>query len=194
MKLIVGLGNPGAKYADTRHNVGWRVAEELARRTGAGAWKEKFGGRVAQARVAGRRLAILEPLGFMNCSGAAVRQAADFWKVEPADLLVVLDDMNLELGRLRLRASGSDGGHNGLASVMEHLGHGGFARLRAGIGPAPPIEQHVDFVLSPFRAEERPAVDRMIEEAADAAECWLRDGLQEAMNRFNGPAQGPANH
>lgn len=188
MKLIVGLGNPGAKYANTRHNVGWRIAEELARRVGAVAWREKFNGRVAEARVAGERLGVLEPLGFMNCSGVSVRQAMDFWKVEPADLLVVLDDMNLEVGRLRLRPNGSDGGHNGLASVIEHLGHDAFARLRAGTGPAPPIEQHVDFVLSPFAAEERSAVDRMVAQAADAAECWLREGLEEAMNRFNRPA------
>jgi PTH1 family peptidyl-tRNA hydrolase len=188
MKLIVGLGNPGAKYAATRHNVGWRIVEEVARRAGASAWKAKFDGRVAEIRLAGQTVAILEPIVFMNRSGGSVRQAADFWKVEPADLLVALDDLNLELGRLRLRPGGSDGGHNGLASVIEHLGHEAFPRLRVGIGPAPPPEEHAAFVLAPFTADERPAVERAVLGAADAAECWVRDGLDEAMNRFNRPA------
>ena len=121
----------------------------------------------------------------MNNSGIAVRQMMDFWKVAEADLLVVEDDLALDAGRIRLRAQGSAGGHNGLESIIDHLGHDRFARLRVGIGPAPAVEQHADFVLSPFRPHERPLVDEAIERAADAAECWITKGLAEAMNRFN---------
>ena len=185
MKLIVGLGNPGPRYADTRHNVGWRVAEELAARTAAGPWKEKLEAAVSEGVWHGRKLVLARPLTFMNESGRAVRRLADFWKLEPEDLLVVLDDLAIDLGRIRLRTEGSDGGHNGLASVIAHLGYGQFARLRVGIGPAPPPEQHVDFVLAPFAKVERPEIARAIGRAADAAECWMRDGPQEAMNRFN---------
>jgi peptidyl-tRNA hydrolase, PTH1 family len=185
MKLIVGLGNPGPRYADTRHNVGWRVAEELAAAVGAGAWREKFDAAVTEGPCGGQKVALLRPLTFMNLSGLAVRQAMDFWKLELADLLVVLDDMALEVGRIRLRVDGSAGGHNGLESVISHAGSDAFARLRVGIGPAPPVDEHVDFVLSPFSKRERPAVDEAIDRAVDAVRCWVSDGPQVAMNRFN---------
>jgi len=189
MKLIVGLGNPGKRYADTRHNVGWEVAEELASAIGAASWREKFDAAVAEAPCGAEKVAILRPLTFMNHSGLAVRQAMDFWKLGLADLLVVLDDMALEVGRIRLRAEGSAGGHNGLESVIAHVGSEQFARLRLGIGPAPPVDEHVDFVLSPFARSERPAVEEAIRRAADAARCWVADGPDAAMNRFNGPAK-----
>ncbi len=189
MRLIAGLGNPGCRYADTRHNIGWRVAEELARRWDVEAWMRKFGAFVAEARTGGRKVALVRPRRYMNRSGSSVREAMDFWKLEPEGLLVVVDDMDLDLGRLRLRPGGSDGGHNGLASVIAHLGHERFARLRVGIGPAPAQDEHVDFVLSPFAAAERPAVERAIESAADAAECWVQRGLEEAMNRYNRPPE-----
>ncbi|HUU10544.1 MAG TPA: aminoacyl-tRNA hydrolase [Phycisphaerae bacterium] len=185
MKLILGLGNPGKRYADTRHNVGWRVAELLVRRAGATAWKEKFEAAVAEIRPHGRRVVLARPLTFMNESGRAVRPLMDFWKLQADDLLVVLDDMALETGRVRLRAEGSDGGHNGLASIIAHLGHEAFARLRVGIGPAPAVEAHADFVLSPFTAQEQPAIEEAIAQAADAAECWIAEGTEAAMNRFN---------
>jgi PTH1 family peptidyl-tRNA hydrolase len=185
MKLIVGLGNPGPRYADTRHNVGWRVAEELAGRLQAGPWKEKFSAAVTEAIFGGQKVAIARPLTFMNLSGAAVRQLTDFWKLTLEDLLVVLDDMAIESGRIRLRPDGSDGGHNGLASVIAHLGDERFARLRVGIGPAPPADQHVDFVLSTFTSEEQPIIEEAIRRAADAAQCWITEGPQAAMNRFN---------
>lgn len=187
MKLIVGLGNPEARYAETRHNIGWRVADELADRVGAGPWKQKFDADVAETFLDRRKVVLARPLTYMNRSGAAVRQLVDFWKVENEDLLVLVDDLNLELGRIRIRGSGSDGGHNGLASVIEHLGHEAFSRLRVGVGPAPAAEQpatagkHAEFVLSPFTKEERPAVAR----AADAVERWITEGLEAAMNRFN---------
>ncbi len=187
MNLIVGLGNPGRRYAATRHNVGWRVMETLRRRWGGPDWRETFQAELAECRPRGRRVALVRPLTYMNRSGGPVSQAAAFWKVAPADVLVVLDDMALPLGRLRLKAGGSDGGHNGLASVLQALGTTDVPRLRAGIGPAPLTDEHVDFVLSPFREGERPAVDRMVDRAADAALCWLTEGLDEAMTRFNRP-------
>ena len=197
MKLIVGLGNPEARYADTRHNIGWRIADELADRVGAGPWKQKFDADVAEMFLERRKVVLARPLTYMNRSGAAVRQLVDFWKVENEDLLVLVDDLNLELGRIRIRGSGSDGGHNGLASVIEHLGHEAFSRLRVGVGPAPDAEQHAtftrrggagkyaEFVLSPFTKEERPAVAEAVARAADAVECWITEGLEAAMNRFN---------
>jgi PTH1 family peptidyl-tRNA hydrolase len=185
MKLIVGLGNPGPRYADTRHNVGWRVAEMLAARAGAGPWREKYEAAVAEARWSSVKVAFARPLVYMNNSGLPVRQLTDFWKVESADLLVVSDDLALDLGRMRLRGEGSAGGHNGLASIVAHLGHDQFGRLRVGIGPAPPPAEHAAFVLSEFTAAERPVIEAAIACAADAAECWMTEGLQEAMNRFN---------
>ena len=185
MKLIAGLGNPGPRYADTRHNVGWRVAEELAARAGAGPWKGKFDAALAEVAWHGEKVVIARPLTFMNNSGLAVRQLLDCWKLSLVDLLVVLDDMAIDAGRIRLRPDGSAGGHNGLASVIVHLGHDRFARLRVGIGPAPPVDQHVEFVLSTFSKEEQPLVEQAIRRAADAAECWVTEGLEAAMNRFN---------
>ena len=187
MKLIVGLGNPGPRYADTRHNVGWRVAEELASRARAGGWREKLGAAVAECRWHGEKTALARPLTYMNNSGLAVRQLTEFWKVERTDLLVIVDDLALDVGRLRLRPEGSDGGHNGLASIIAHLGDDRFARLRVGIGPAPKVEDHAYFVLSAFAEAERPVIAEAVLRAADAAECWFTDGLHEAMNRFNGP-------
>jgi PTH1 family peptidyl-tRNA hydrolase len=185
MKLIVGLGNPGPRYADTRHNVGWRVVEELAARAGAGPWREKFDAAVIETLWHGQKVVLVRPLTFMNNSGLAVRQLMDFWKASIEDLLVILDDMALDVGRIRLRREGSDGGHNGLASVIVHVGDQRVARLRVGIGPAPPLDQHVDFVLSTFTKEERPVIEKAIRRAADAAECWTTEGPETAMNRYN---------
>ena len=185
MKLIVGLGNPGMRYADTRHNAGWRVTELLASRSGAGPWREKLQAAVAVARWSDENVVLARPLVFMNNSGQSVWQLVDFWQVAPGDLLVVSDDLAIDVGRIRLRSEGSAGGHNGLASVIAHLGHDQFARLRVGIGPGPAPERQADFVLSEFTTQERPIVAEAMERAADAAECWITEGLQEAMNRFN---------
>jgi len=185
MRLIVGLGNPGRRYAATRHNVGWRVVRELARRAGADVWKDKFEAAVAEVRRHGHKIVLVRPTTFMNESGRSVRQLMDFWKADAGELLVVLDDMAIEVGRIRLRREGSDGGHKGLKSVIAHVGHERFARLRVGIGPAPPPDEQVDFVLSPFLHEEQAAIEEAIARAADSAECWIVHGLDEAMNRFN---------
>ena len=184
MKLIVGLGNPGPRYADTRHNVGWRVAEELARRAGAARWKQKFEAAVTEGRWHDRKVVLARPTTFMNESGRSVRQLMDFWKADAEDLLVVLDDMAIEVGRIRLRAGGSDGGHKGLKSVIACLGHEHFARLRVGVGPAP-TEEHANFVLSPFASDEKPVIEEATLRAAQAAECWIINGPDETMNRFN---------
>lgn len=189
MKLIVGLGNPGPRYADTRHNVGWRVVEALAARLGAGPWKEKLGAAVTDAAWRGVKIVLARPLGFMNLSGLPVRQLMDFWKLDAEDLLVVLDDLALEVGRIRLRPDGSAGGHNGLASVIEHVGHDKIARVRIGIGPSPPAEEYSAFVLASIPKADRPAVEKSIDRAADAALAWAAEGTAAAMNRFNRGAE-----
>jgi len=189
MKLIVGLGNPGPRYAATRHNAGWRVAEALAQRAGAAAWRERFQALLAEIRRGSEKVVLARPVTYMNLSGHSVRELMDFWKVESGDLLVVVDDLTLDVGRIRLRPEGSAGGHNGLESIIAHLGHEQFARLRVGIGPMPRGMDQAAFVLSEFTASERPAIEDAIGSAADAAECWITNGLQEAMNRFNRPKE-----
>jgi len=188
MHLIVGLGNPGPEYAETRHNVGWRVAERLAERAGAGRWRERFEALLIETRLAGRPVLLARPMTYMNESGRVVRRLVEFWKLEADRLLVVVDDLALGLGRLRLRPEGSAGGHKGLVSVAEHLGHGAYPRLRVGIGPLPEGWDGADFVLGRFTKAERPVVERAVQRAADAAEVWLAEGIEAAMNRFNGPA------
>lgn len=183
--MIVGLGNPGRRYAATRHNAGWRVAEALAARGRLGTWREKCDAAVAEGRWGGEKVVAARPLVYMNESGMAVRELMDFWKTGSEDLLVVMDDLALELGRIRLRGEGSAGGHNGLESVIRHMGHEHFARLRVGIGPGPAAEEQAEFVLSEFAAAERPVIEESIEKAAEAAACWIKEGLAAAMNRFN---------
>jgi peptidyl-tRNA hydrolase, PTH1 family len=182
--LVAGLGNPGREYAATRHNVGFMVADELARRFG-GSWRAKFSGDLAEVRLEGLRLALLKPQTFMNESGRAVGGAARFFKVEPEDLLVVHDEVDLEPGRLQARLGGGLAGHNGLRSVAQHLGTPDFARLRIGVGrpergdPRPVA----DFVLSEFPPELD--VDSLVARAANAVETIATEGLEEAQNRFN---------
>jgi PTH1 family peptidyl-tRNA hydrolase len=182
--LVAGLGNPGREYADTRHNVGFMVADELARRHG-GSWRAKFSGDLVEVRLDGLRLGLLKPQTFMNESGRSVGAAVRFFKVDPAALLVVHDEVDLEPGRLQVRLGGGLAGHNGLRSVAQHLGTGEFGRVRIGVGrpergdPRPVA----DFVLSPFPAEVDVGV--LVARAADAVETVARDGLDEAQNRFN---------
>ena len=189
MKLIVGLGNPGPRYAATRHNVGWRVAEALAARAGAYAWREKFQTLLAEVRSGSEKVVLARPVTYMNLSGQSVRELVDFWKIESPDLLVVVDDLALDVGRIRLRPEGSAGGHNGLESIIAHLGREEFARIRLGIGPMPQGADQAAFVLSEFSADERPVIEEAIGRAADAAKCWINMGLDETMNRFNRPKE-----
>jgi peptidyl-tRNA hydrolase, PTH1 family len=182
--LVVGLGNPGGAYARTRHNVGWVVIDELARRHG-GSFRSKFSGRLGELRLDGRRLAVLKPETYMNDSGRSVGAAARFFKVDPAALLVVHDDVDLATGRLQARRGGGLAGHNGLRSIAQALGGPDFLRLRIGVGrpgrgdPRPVA----DYVLSPFEPEVD--VEELVGRSTDAVETVARDGLDEAQRRFN---------
>jgi PTH1 family peptidyl-tRNA hydrolase len=182
--LVAGLGNPGREYARTRHNVGFMVCDELARRHGA-SFRSKFSGRLAEVRLDGRRVALLEPLTFVNESGRSVGAAVRFFKTSPEQLLVLHDEVDLEPGRLQARLGGGLAGHNGLRSIAQHLRTQEFLRLRIGVGrpgrgdPRPVA----DFVLSPFAAEED--VDGLVARAADAVETLVLDSLEEAQQRFN---------
>ncbi len=183
MKWILGLGNPGASYADTRHNLGFRVVERIRRELGAA----PRGGSplVRRYEAPGDGVTLLLPQTFMNRSGQALAEVRRGCGVEPAELLVVADDLHLELGRTRMRASGGAGGHNGIQSVIDELGTSEFARLRLGVGRPDDSGEFRDFVLETFEEDEEPVVDEMIERGAEASLAWVREGLVPAMNRFN---------
>lgn len=184
MKLIVGLGNPGPRYRNTRHNVGYKAVELLASRLGTSFDREKHESLMAEAVHCGEKLLLLKPLTFMNNSGISVAQAARNKVREPGDILVLVDDVNLPLGRIRVRAGGSAGGHNGLKSLIEHLGTDQFPRVRMGVGESEDAVLR-DHVLGTFRPEERGAVDQMIGQAADAAVLFVESGIDAAMNAHN---------
>jgi len=182
--LIAGLGNPGREHERDRHNAGWMVLDELARRREAG-WRSKFSGRLAEARLGESRVALLKPETYMNESGRSIAQAVRFFKVDPEALLVVHDDVDLEMGRLQARLGGGLAGHNGLRSITQALGTQEFMRLRIGVGrPGRGDRRSVaDFVLSPFAAEEDPRA--IITRSADAVEALVAEGLEETQRRFN---------
>ena len=186
MRLLVGLGNPGSKYERTRHNIGFRVAEQLARRCGVSLDQTRYNavlgtGRLGQAG----QLAVLLPQTFMNASGASVSQAARFWKVEPGELVVVHDELDLEFGRLQVKTGGGDGGHNGLKSLKAQLGTAEFVRVRFGVGRPPQGWDPADWVLAKFNGDEENQLEELIDLAAEAAETALKEGALAAMNRFN---------
>jgi len=183
-KLVVGLGNPGGDYADTRHNTGFRVIDLLAEALNVEVRKRKFGARFGLGEFAGKKLILLKPWQFMNRSGQAVATTAGFYKLNVADVLVVTDDMDLEPGRIRVRAKGSAGGHNGLADIIEKLGTHEFARCRVGIGRSHE-QDAVDFVLDKPTEAETPLLAVAIERARDAVFCWIEQGIETAMNKFN---------
>ena len=185
--LIVGLGNPGPKYAATRHNVGFRAVEQLAAGCGARIDRLKFQALTGQASVAGRRVLLMQPQTFMNNSGIAVKQAADFYKVPPERVLVLFDDIDLDVGRLRLRRDGSAGGHNGVKSIIACLGSQAFPRIKIGVGAKPhPDYDLADWVLSRFSAQEQTLLEPAIRRAAEAAVMLLSDGLDKASSKYNG--------
>ncbi|MFO0908827.1 MAG: aminoacyl-tRNA hydrolase [Isosphaeraceae bacterium] len=187
MKLVVGLGNPGSKYDGTRHNIGFQVVDRLAEGGSGASFSRKFDGLLAETEIAYQRILLLKPQTFMNLSGRSVGQALRFYKLSLADLLVVCDDLNLPLGKLRIRGGGSDGGQKGLRDITAAVGSDGYARLRIGIGERGEIDA-ADFVLSRFRNAERPVIDDTLILAAQAIAVWVDKGLAAAMNRFNGPA------
>jgi PTH1 family peptidyl-tRNA hydrolase len=210
MKIILGLGNPGTQYERTRHNIGWAVLDELARRHSIAIAKKQCEARVGDgillfapevpaltlqpgtlpAPVQSEKILLAKPQTFMNLSGRSAQALLKFYGCTPGDLLVVGDDLNLPLGKLRLRAGGSDGGHNGLKSITLSIGTLSYARLRFGVGEPPARERAergtADFVLRPFAPPERDEVDLGVQRAADCVELWARSGTEAAANRFNG--------
>lgn len=183
MKLIVGLGNPGPRYAGTRHNAGFDVVDVLGARWRISLTAEKFHAWFGVGDFGGERVALLKPTTYMNRSGQAVLAAGQFYKLELTDLLVVVDDHALPLGKLRIRKSGSSGGHNGLEDIVTRLGSDAWCRLRVGIGE--PVGDMKDFVTSGYSESEKPVIAAAVQRAADAVECWVKDGPDQAMNRFN---------
>ncbi len=185
MKLVVGLGNPGRRYRGTRHNVGFAVLAELAQRFGCGAAKSKFHGEVVEADLDGRKALLLSPTTFMNNSGTSVQEAKNFYKVPNEDLLVLCDDLNLPVGKLRFRPGGSSGGQKGLEDTVRRLGTEDFPRLRIGIGWAPEGWDWADYVLSKFTKQEAAEMEQAVCEAADAVVVWACEGIDFCMNQYN---------
>ena len=188
MKLIVGLGNTGAEYSDTRHNVGFMVADALVERWRVSdQWREKFGALVIKTLVAGgdEQVIVMKPLTFMNLSGQAVSSVAGFYKIEPADIFVVTDDVALPLGRLRARREGGAGGHNGLKSIIQSMATQAFPRMRVGVGRGDNRRDLADHVLGRFDADERDTVSAAVLRAADATEVFISEGIERVMNTFN---------
>jgi len=185
MKIIVGLGNPGPKYAGTRHNVGFEVLSRLAKKHFAGPVKNKFQGEIAEAEIGGEKVLLLSPLTYMNLSGASVLAARDFFKVDSSDILVICDDFNLPLARLRFRASGSAGGQKGLDDILRRLGSQAVPRLRIGIGTPPPGWEVANYVLSKFTKDEQPVMDEAYDRAVEATAVWVTKGIADCMNKYN---------
>jgi len=191
VKIVVGLGNPGDRYARTRHNVGWMVLDRLADRAGwDGKGRERDASRIVQGRFRSLDLTLVKPLTFMNESGLAVRKVLAREHAPLVDLLVIADDFALPFGKLRFREGGGPGGHNGLGSIIDELGTEKFSRLRVGIGE--PDRNAIDHVLSVFKPDERPRLDELLDKSAEAVEAWARDGTNKAANQFNSFQLRPA--
>ena len=184
--LVVCLGTPGEKYDGPRHNVGFMVADEIGEREHIPIQKLKFKALTNTCELGGAKVLLMKPITYMNLSGEAVRQAADFYKVPAERVLVVSDDVSLPVGKLRIRLKGSAGGHNGLKSIIAHLGSESFPRLKIGVGEKPhPDYDLADWVLGKFAGEDKKAIDAAIKRAADAVEAIIRDGAEKAMGKFN---------
>jgi peptidyl-tRNA hydrolase, PTH1 family len=185
MKLIVGLGNPGTEYEGTRHNVGFEAIKLLAARHGIAVTKRNYRAVYGEGTISGEKVLLVRPMTFMNLSGESVGAICRFYKIPPEDVWVIYDDIALEVGKIRLRFQGSAGGHNGMKSLIQHLGTQEFPRLRIGVGGVPG-ERMINHVLGKFRPEERPVIAEACERACDAVEFALSDTFVNAMNRFNG--------
>ncbi len=186
MRVVVGLGNPGNKYHGTRHNVGYAVIDALAAGPTAGKFQSRYQAQVCELMEGDQKVLLVKPETFMNLSGRCVRQIMDFYQLELADLLVVCDDVNLPLGRLRARSKGTHGGHNGLRDIQNHLGTTDYARLRIGVDAGK--DDLIDHVLGRFRPAERPIIEDAIALAVQAVSVWIVQGIDVCMNRFNAAA------
>lgn len=190
--MIVGLGNPGSKYKDTRHNVGYEVIAELAKRHSTDRPKSQFHSEVAEIRLGTEKCLLVSPLTYMNLSGKAIQAAIQFYKASPSDeLMVICDDLNLDVGRIRIRSKGSAGGQNGIKDIIAKLGSPDFPRLRIGIGKPPPQWDTANYVLGKFDSSDRDLINSAVVKSADAIEDWVRHGITKAMNRFNAPTAKP---
>ncbi|MDI9479565.1 MAG: aminoacyl-tRNA hydrolase [Syntrophomonadaceae bacterium] len=183
MKVIVGLGNPGPRYKDTRHNVGFQTLEELARRHPVQRQESRFDAIIAHLQIKQEKVFLLKPLTYMNLSGKAVRALIAYYKIDLKDIIVIYDDMDLPVGNLRIRSAGGTGGHRGMTSLVENLGTREFARIRIGIGRPP--HEAIDWVLGRFSPEEKPLISNAVARAADAVETWIANGIEKAMNEYN---------
>lgn len=186
MKLIAGLGNPTAKYENTRHNVGFAVIDELVDKYNIPLDVIKHKGMYGKGKIEGQTVILLKPMTFMNLSGESVAEVAKYYKIPPEDVIVIYDDINLDVGRLRIREKGSAGGHNGIKNIIAHLGTEEFPRLRIGIGMKPPRMDLADYVLSHFSEDEQAAMNQGYERACEAMVQMVTDDIAGAMNRYNG--------
>lgn len=197
MHLIVGLGNPGSQYSGTRHNAGFMAVNRLAEHFAAGPAKAQFHASVIQTQIDGQKVLLMQPLTYMNASGQAVAEAARFFRIEPANILVIVDDTALPVGVIRLKHRGGDGGHNGLADIQRALGTDAYPRLRIGVGEPRVGEQRIamrDYVLGRFTEEERSLLPAVLERCTQATRCWLTQGIDAAMNKFNEITPNTDNH
>lgn len=185
MKLLVGLGNPGSEYERTRHNVGWMVLDEIARAAGASIDRQKFRAELGEAVIDGVRTLLLKPQTYMNLSGEAVGPAARFYRIEPKDVVVIHDDLDLDFGRVQIKVGGGHGGHNGLRSLISHLGSPDFVRIRVGIGRPGGKREVVGYVLGGFDKKESEELPFVLDRAAAAARCVLQGDPVRCMNEFN---------
>lgn len=188
--VIVGLGNPGARYENTRHNIGWMAIDALARRHGIALNRVEHRAQTGSGTIAGMRVLLAKPMTFMNLSGDSVVPLLGFYKVTPDRLMVLHDDLDIPFGTLRIRKTGSSGGQRGLRHIIERLGTQDIPRMRMGIGRPPGRVDPSDYVLMPFRGDDAIAAQELIERTADAVELWLRTGIDAAMNRYNPPPEG----
>ena len=184
--LLVCLGNPGKQYENTRHNIGFITADEIERRSGVKINKLRYRALTGEVKLGGERVLVLKPQTYMNLSGEAVKLAGAFYKIPPERVIVISDDVSLPLGKLRIRANGSAGGHNGLKNIIQHLGTDAFPRIKVGVGaPAHPEHEMVDWVIGNFTPAEKKVVADAVGRAADAVECLIEKGVSEAQNKFN---------
>lgn len=186
MYIIAGLGNPESKYDKTRHNIGFRLIDELAARNGITFSDRKHNGLVGKGIISGEKVILLKPLTYMNLSGECVGPAADYYKVEPENVIILFDDISLDVGRIRIRKKGSAGGHNGIKSIIAHLGSENFPRLKFGVGDKPKEMDLADYVLGRFSSQDEATVSEGIKRACEAVECMIGEGCDAAMNKYNG--------